>query len=152
MVRGLPTEPVASLGARLRAAPFFVNNLAPGPRATWIRLARRAGVGRSMAAVARVRPDEPVPPDVAGTPAAVVIDEAGILLGAVDVPARGRAVDVMDPAPQTIRPDMTHALAAALLRRAPYLLVTTADGVHLGRYVAATDAGVPRPSHAPTAS
>jgi hypothetical protein len=42
----------------------------------------------------------------------------------------------MNPAPQTIRPDMTRRLASALLREAPYLLITRAGGAYCGRYLA----------------
>ena len=43
----------------------------------------------------------------------------------------------MNPAPQTIRPDMTPRLAAQLLMSNPYLMVTTAMGKYLGRYLTA---------------
>jgi len=42
----------------------------------------------------------------------------------------------MNPGPQTIRPDMTPRLAAKLMASNPYLLVTTAMGNYLGRYLA----------------
>ena len=41
----------------------------------------------------------------------------------------------MNPNPQTIRPDMTPRLATKLLKSNPYLMVTTAKGKYLGRYV-----------------
>jgi rhodanese-related sulfurtransferase len=37
IVRGLPTDPPAPLSERIRAIPYFVNNLAPGVRSLWIR-------------------------------------------------------------------------------------------------------------------
>jgi hypothetical protein len=45
-----------------------------------------------------------------------------------------RAIDAMNPAPQTIRPDMTHKLAATLLQKHRYILITTSYGKYLGRY------------------
>ena len=41
----------------------------------------------------------------------------------------------MNPNPQTIRPDMTPRLATKLLKKNPYLIVTTEHGKYLGRYV-----------------
>jgi hypothetical protein len=78
-------------------------------------------------------------------PGAVVLDEQNVLVGAIDRKDEGggarnddggKAVtDVMDPGPQTIRPDMTHKLAASLLRSHPYILVTESSGRYLGLYV-----------------
>ena len=66
---------------------------------------------------------------------AVVLDTGGILLGAIEAGASGgRAIDAMNPAPQTIRPDMTHRLAATLLENHRYILITTSYGEYLGRY------------------
>jgi hypothetical protein len=137
----MPAEPRAPAGERMRALPYFVHNLAPGIRQTWIKLTRRKGVGASMTSLPRVLPDDTL--DYAGTvagaaiaaPIAVVTDAAGILLGAIDRSRPGlSAVEAMNPAAQTIRPDMTRRLAAFLLRGAPYLLVTTAEGYYLGLY------------------
>jgi hypothetical protein len=140
IVRGLPTEPHAPVGERLRALPYFVNNLAPGFRTAWIRLSRRVTVMVfTRDDVAQIAADAPAPPAMAqDRPIAVVLNRDGILLGAIDGPgdrsAAWRASDVMNPAPQTIRPDMTPSLAATLLRSRPYLLVTTALGRYVGRY------------------
>jgi hypothetical protein len=128
-------DPAPPLAERLRALPFFVHNLLPAIRATWIRLARRAVVaGSARADVARLAPADPVP-TATGDPAGVVLDRAGVVLGTVPLAAAGvRAMDAIDAAPQTIRPDMTPALASRLLRGAPYLVVTTADGCYVGVY------------------
>jgi hypothetical protein len=138
----MPAEPRAPAGERMRALPYFVHNLAPGIRQTWIKLTRRKGAGASMTSqLPRLRPDDTLgnPGAEAGAaiaaPIAVVTDAAGILLGAIDRNRPGlSAVEAMNPAPQTIRPDMTRRLAAFLLRGAPYLLVTTAEGHYLGLY------------------
>jgi hypothetical protein len=85
----------------------------------------------------RLRPDEPLPVSFTSrtAPLAVVANGSGILLGAIDQNRPGApAGEAMNPAPQTIRPDMTRGLAASLLRHSPYLLITTADGRYLGRY------------------
>ncbi|HEY2107977.1 MAG TPA: hypothetical protein VGH29_19425 [Candidatus Binataceae bacterium] len=64
-----------------------------------------------------------------------MVDSAGILLGAIDHKQQGTSAgEAMNPAPQTIRPDMTPRLAADLLRHSPYLLITDAEGRYLGRY------------------
>ena len=128
-------DPAPLLDERLRALPYFVHNLFPAVRATWIRLVRRAVVaGTARADVARLTPADTVPAGT-GDPAGVVLDRAGVVLGAVPPAAAGvRAMDAIDPAPQTIRPDMTPALASRLLRGAPYLLVTTSDGRYVGVY------------------
>lgn len=139
IVRGLPAEPAAPMAERIRALPYFVHNLAPAIRQSWIRLSRRKGVGDSMTSeLPQLRPDEPLPDSFKSTvtPLAVVVDSAGVLLGAIDQNRPGAsACDAMDPAPQTIRPDMTRGLAASLLRDSPYLLITTTEGRYLGRYV-----------------
>ncbi len=138
-MRGLPSEPRAPLVERIRAASFFVDNLAPQIRRAWIRLSRRKGaVTRISSGLPRLRPDQPLPDSFAATapPLAVVLDAAGVLLGAIDQQHPGAsASDGMNPAPQTIRPDMTHQLASSLLHHSPYLLVTDADGHYLGRYM-----------------
>ena len=89
------------------------------------------------ATLPRLNPDEPLPESFASKPAplAVVVNGAGILLGSIDQNQPGiSAGAAMNPAPQTIRPDMTPQLAADLLRRSPYLLITDAEGRYLGRY------------------
>jgi hypothetical protein len=137
-VRGLRSEPRAPISERIRALPYFVHNLFPAIRQNWIRLSRRNGAANSIKTdLPQLHPDERLP-DSLGTitaPFAVVLDNAGILLGAIDQGRPGaRASDVMNFAPQTIRPDMTHRLAKALLRHSPYLLITAADGKYLGCY------------------
>jgi len=139
IVRGLPSEPSAPIAERLRALPYFVHNLFPGIRRRWIEMSRRSGVGDAMASdlpqlspwdrvsTIALRRDAP--------PYAVVLNSAGVLLGAIEViNSDVTAEEVMNPAPQTIRPDMTHKLAAHLLRHSPYLLITAAAGRYLGRY------------------
>lgn len=138
IVRGLPTEPRAPLGERLRALPYFVNNLAPGFRAAWIRLSRRVTVmAFTRDDVPKIAADAPaLPAMVQGRPVAVVVNRDGILLGAIDHACNGPArpaSEVMNPAPQTIRPDMTPTLAKMLLQSRSYLLVTTALGRYIGR-------------------
>jgi hypothetical protein len=138
MVRGLPSEPAAPIAERLRALPYFVHNLAPAIRQRWIELSHRRGVAQSMLDdLPHLRPGDPLPSSFksGAPPFAVVLDGAGILLGAIETIRPGLAAEgAMNPAPQTIRPDMTHALAKTLLRHAPYLLITEADGRYLGRY------------------
>ena len=65
-----------------------------------------------------------------------MLNSDGVLLGTIERsdPAP-RALDAMNPNPQTIRPDMTLRLAANLLTSNPYLMVTTERGKYLGRYV-----------------
>ncbi len=137
-MRGLPSKPSAPLRERMRAAPYFVHNLVPAIRQGWITLTRREGVGNSMFSdLPRLRPDKLLPQSLhpCGPPFAAVLNSAGILLGAVEEKRPGAcASEVMNPAPQTIRPDMTHRLASALLRHSPYLLVTDCEGRYLGRY------------------
>jgi hypothetical protein len=142
IVRGLPTEPAPPLSERVRALPYFVNNLAPGIRAAWIRYTDRTIVRKSMRDdLVRVGPDDAVPPAPANspTPRAVVLNPSGVLLGAIDKSDSGpRACDIMNCAPQTVRPDMTPRLAATLLESNRYLVVTTDHGKYLGRYLSIT--------------
>ncbi len=137
MLRGLPCEPAAPMREKLRALPYFINNLVPGVRASWIAISRRRTIRqathddlprlRSSDAVADTRTRSDV--------VAVVLNSDGVLLGAIEANANGlHAIDVMNPAPQTIRPDMTHRLAAELLKSHRYILATTAFGKYLGRY------------------
>jgi hypothetical protein len=139
IVRGLPTEPAPPLSERMRAVAFFINNLLPGIRSAWIRCSDRDTVRESMRDdLARVYPDDALPaaPADSPTPRAVVLNSDGVLLGAIDKSdSAPRARDLMNSAPQTIRPDMTPQLAANLLESNPYLIVTTAMGEYLGRYV-----------------
>ena len=141
MIRGLPTDPPTRLSERVRALRYFANNLAPGIRSTWIRYSQRATVAESMRddlvhlgpedSVAPASPDSPMP-------RAVVLNSSRVVLGTVEQPgAASRALDAMNPNPQTIRPDMTPRLAAKLLSSNPYVLVTTEEGKYLGRYVPA---------------
>lgn len=137
IVRGLPTQPPAPPGERLRALPYFLNNLAPVLRNAWIRISRRATVGDLMRPVSIcLRPEDSVSllAENQSSPA-VVLNNDGVLLGVIDMNCEGRrAADVMDPACQTIRPDMTRWLASRLMRGKPYLMVTTATGHYLGVY------------------
>lgn len=88
----------------------------------------------------RLAPGDPFAADDenarATAPLAVALTGGGILLGSIEKPPlSGRlALEALNPAPQTIRPDMTHRLAARLLRKHLYLLITDACGVYLGRY------------------
>lgn len=138
-VRGLPTEPAPPLSERMRALPFFINNLAPGIRSTWIRYSDRTVVRETMRDdLARINPDDALPgaPANSPTPRAVVLNPDGVLLGAIDKSdSASRARDLMNSAPQTIRPDMTPRLAAKLLESHPYLIVTTEHGKYLGLYI-----------------
>ena len=142
IVRGLPTEPAPPLSERLGALRYFVNNLAPGIRGAWIRYSNRTTVRRSMRDdLAHLSPDEAVAPAPADapTPRAVVLNPAGVLLGAIDKSdSAPHARDIMNSAPQTIRPDMTPRLAAKLLESNRYLIVTTEHGKYLGRYLSIT--------------
>jgi hypothetical protein len=139
IVRGLPTDPPAPLSERMRALRYFLNNLAPGLRAFWIRYSDRVRVDESMRDdLVRLGPEDHVLPASADSPAprAVVLNSDGVLLGAIEqTDAAPRALEAMNPNPQTIRPDMTPRLAAKLLASNPYLMVTTAKGKYLGRYV-----------------
>jgi hypothetical protein len=67
---------------------------------------------------------------------AVALLDDGTLLGSIEaaLPEAKLAIDAINPAPQTIRPDMTDRLAARLLRKHRYLLVTDARGIYLGLY------------------
>ncbi len=139
IVRGLPAEPAPPLSERMRAVAFFINNLLPDIRSAWIRYSDRTTVRESMRDdLARVYPGDVLPAAPADSPAprAVVLNSDGVLLGAIDKSdSAPRARDLMNSAPQTIRPDMTPRLAAKLLESNPYLIVTTAMGKYLGRYV-----------------
>jgi CBS domain protein len=78
-------------------------------------------------------------PAASPMPRAVVLNPAGVLLGAIDKSdSAPRVRDIMNTAPQTIRPDMTPRLAAKLLESNRYLLVTTEHGKYLGRYLSIT--------------
>ena len=139
IVRGLPTDPPALLSERMRALRYFVNNLAPGLRAFWVHYSDRVRVDEFMRDdLVRFGPEDSIPPASPDSPKprAVVLNSEGILLGAIERsdPAP-RALDAMNPNPQTIRPDMTPKLATHLLKSNPYLMVTTAKGKYLGRYV-----------------
>jgi hypothetical protein len=139
MIRGLPCEPRPTMREKIRALPYFINNLAPGLRANWITLSRRATVMQfTVDDVPRIGPRDSMPIYIGSADViAVVLNADGILLGALDSEAKGgreNILDAMNPAPQTIRPDMTHRLAAKLLESHRYILSTTAMGKYLGRY------------------
>jgi CBS domain protein len=142
IVRGLPSEPAPPFSERVRALRYFVNNLAPGFRDAWTRYSNRTTVRESMRDdLAHLNPDDPVPaaPTGSPTPRAVVLNPAGVLLGAIDrSDLAPRARDIMNSAPQTIRSDMTPRLAAKLLESTRYLIVTTEHGKYLGRYLSMT--------------
>jgi hypothetical protein len=142
MVRGLSTEPTAPLSERMRALRYFVNNLAPGIRDAWIHYSDRATVRDSMRDyLVRLSPDDAVPaaPADSSTPRAVVLNHDGVLLGAIEkLDSAPCAREIMNSAPQTIRPDMTPKLAADLLKSNRYLIVTTDHGKYLGRYLSIT--------------
>jgi hypothetical protein len=139
IVRGLATDPSASLSERMRTFQYFVNNLAPGMRAFWIHYSGRVRIDKFMRDdLVRLRPEDVVPPASpdSATPRAVVLNSEGVLLGTIETSdAAPRALDAMNPNPQTIRPDMTPRLAAKLLKANRYLMVTTEKGNYLGRYV-----------------
>jgi hypothetical protein len=137
MERGLPMDPPAPLPERIRALRYFMNNLAPGLREFWIYYSDRVRVAEFMRDdLARIGPEDAAPDAiVTGTPGAVVLNSDGVLLGTIEQSrAAPRALDAMNPNPQTIRPDMTPRLAAKLLRSNRYLIVTTAKGKYLGLY------------------
>jgi hypothetical protein len=140
MVRGLPMDPPAALSERVNTFRYFVNNLAPGLRSSWIHFTDRVRVDEFMRDdLVRLGPEDVVPPAVPNSPKprAAVLDRNGVLLGAIErSDAAARALDAMDPNPQTIRPDMPPRLAKKLLKSNPSLMVTTAKGKYLGRYVA----------------
>jgi hypothetical protein len=123
----------------MRAIPYFTNNLAPSLRAFWIHYSDRVRVDEFMRDdLARLAPEDSVPPASPDSPKprAVVLDRNGVLFGAIEkADAAPRALDAMNPNPQTIRPDMTPRLAKKLLASNTYLIVTTAKGEYLGRYV-----------------
>jgi hypothetical protein len=123
----------------MRAFPYFVNNLAPSMRAFWIHYSDRVRIDEFMRDnIARFGPEDVVPPASPDSPAprAVVLNSEGVLLGTIETSdAAPRALDAMNPNPQTIRPDMTPRLAAKLLKANPFLMVTTEKGKYLGRYV-----------------
>ncbi len=125
-------DPPAPLSERMRAFRYFVNNLAPGLRAFWIHYSDRVRVDEFMRDdLVRLGPEDlvpPAPPD-SPKPRAVVLNPDGVLLGAIEQSDTApRALDAMNPNPQTIRPDMTPRLAKKLLKSNPYLIVTTAKG------------------------
>lgn len=138
MVRGLPMDPPASLSERMRAFRYFVNNLAPGLRSFWIHFSDRVRVDEFMRDdLVRFGPEDVVPPAGPDSPKprAVVLDPDGVLLGAIEQSdAAARALDAMNPNPQTIRPDMSPRLANKLLKSNQHLMVTTEKGKYLGRY------------------
>ena len=130
-------DPPAPLPERIRALRYFVNNLVPDLREFWIYYSDRVRVAEFMRDdLARFGPEDAVPDAIdSRTPRAVVLNSDGVLLGAIERSgAAPRALDAMNPNPQTIRPDMTPRLATKLLRSNPYLIVTTAKGKYLGRY------------------
>lgn len=125
------------MGEKLRALPYFINNLAPSFRASWIAISRRPTVMQcAKDDLERLHPSDPIPASSSRTDVvAVVLNSDGALLGAIEANAKGtRAIEAVNPAPQTIRPDMTHRLAAELLKSHRYILVTTSFGKYLGRY------------------
>ena len=125
----------------MRAFPYFVNNLAPGMREFWIHYSDRVRIDEFMRDdLVRLRQDDVVPPAPPNypRPRAVVLNLEGVLLGTIErSDAAPRALDAMNPNPQTIRPDMTPRLATKLLKSSPYLIVTTERGKYLGRYLPA---------------
>ena len=132
-------DPPAPLSERVSAFRYFVNNLAPGIRSFWIHRTDRVCVSEfTRDDLARLGPEDNVAAASPGSPMprAVVLSSDETLLGAIEQsnPAP-RALDAMNPNPQTIRPDMTPSLATKLLKANPYLVVTTEKGKYLGRYV-----------------
>ena len=137
MIRGMPCEPVPSARERLRATPYFINNLLPSIRASWIAISSRNTVSKSMKDdLSRLRAAEAVSASALRSDVvAVILNSEGQLLGAIEPNGkREGGAERVNPAPQTIRPDMTHRLAAHLLKSHRYLLVTTEFGKYLGRY------------------
>ena len=137
MLRGLPCEPTPPMREKLRTLPYFINNLAPAIRAGWIALSRRPTVVQCVKDdLSRLNPPDTLAISITRTDVAgVVLNSDGTLLGAIEPNAKGeRAIDAMNPAPQTIRPDMTHRLAAELLKEHRYILITTSFGKYIGRY------------------
>ena len=139
MVRGLPMDPPAPLSERMRAFRYFVNNLVPGFRSLWIHYTDRVCVSEfTRDDLASLGPEDNVvgAPPGSPMPRAVVLSSDGTLLGAIEQSNSAPcALDAMNPNPQTIRPDMTPRLATELLKKSPYLVVTTEHGKYLGRYV-----------------
>lgn len=138
IVRRLPVEPAPPWDEYVNAVPFFVHNLVPGIRDAWLQVSSRpAARDLTKDDLVRVGPNDAVAQmqPSAGPVRAVVLNADGVLLGAIEANAPAqRAFDAMNPSPQTIRPDMTHRLAASLLKANRYLLVTDEDGKYLGRY------------------
>jgi hypothetical protein len=136
MLRGLPCEPPVPWREKLRALPYFINNLAPSIRSRWITISRRRTVGKTTRDdLSRLRAAEPVSASALRSDVvAVVLNPDSILLGAIEKNGKMEITEAINPAPQTIRPDMTHRLAAQLLQNHRYLLVTTEFGNYLGRY------------------
>jgi len=132
-------DPPTRLSERVRAFRYFVNNLAPGIRSFWIHYTDRVSVSEfTRDDLARLSPEDQVAPASPGSPMprAVVLNSEGALLGAIEQSnSAPRSLDAMNPNPQTIRPDMTPRLATKLLKKNPYLVVTTQHGKYLGRYV-----------------
>ena len=135
-------DPPAPLSERVRAFRYFANNLAPGIRSSWIHYSDRVSVSEfTRDDLARLGPEDHVAPASPGSPMprAVVLSADGTLLGAIEQSSSApRALDAMNPNPQTIRPDMTPRLATKLLKKNPYLVVTTEHGKYLGRFVPTT--------------
>ncbi len=132
-------DPPARLSERVRAFRYFVNNLAPAIRSFWIHYSVRVCVSEfARDDLARLGSEDHVAGASPGSPMprAVVLSSDGTLLGAIEQSESApRALDAMNPDPQTIRPDMTPRLATKLLKKNPYLVVTTEHGKYLGRYV-----------------
>src|SRR5277367_6217336 len=132
-------EPPAPLSERVRAFRYFVNNLAPGVRSSWIHYTDRVCVSEfTRDDLDRLGPEDHVAGASPGSPMprVVVLNPDGTLLGAIEQSnSAPRTLDAMNPNPQTIRPDMTPCLATKLLKKNPYLVVTTEHGKYLGRYV-----------------
>ena len=84
----------------------------------------------------RLHPLDPTASSIARSDVVgVVLNSDGILLGAIEPNAKGeRAIDAMNRAPQTIRPDMTPRLACELLQEHRYILITTSFGKYIGQY------------------
>ena len=139
IVRGLPTDPPAPLSERMRALRYFVNNLAPGLRAFWIHYSDRVRVAEFMRDdLVRLGPEDHVPPlssRFANAARRRARSQRSLARHNRTSRTAPRALDTMNPNPQTIRPDMTPRLATKLLDSNPYLIVTTAKGKYLGRYV-----------------
>jgi len=129
VVRGLPCEPAPPMREKLRVLPYFINNLTPGIRAKWIAISRRGTVVQcAKDDLSRLRSFGSADASSARTDVtAVILNAEGALLGAMEP-------NGMNPAPQTIRPDMTHRLATELLEKHRYILITTSFGKYLGRY------------------